>query len=618
MCGIGGVLSFNGRPDPDVGAAMTDCMFHRGPHDKGIHADGPILLAHRRLSILDLSDAGHQPMSNRDGSVWIVFNGEIYNFQELKDDLTGHSFRSNTDTEVLLHMYDEYGTDCLSRLRGMFAFAIWDDEAEQLFLARDRTGQKPLFYYHDENGMRFGSTIKTILSDPRVPARADEAAIWSFLQYHYVPSPDTGFKGVQRLEPGEYMIVSEDSIRKESYWNLSFQTQSNATPEKLMDRLRNRLREATRLRMRSDVPVGVFLSGGIDSTITTGLMSDLTDDPVKTYSVGFEQESHNELEFANLVADAYDTDHHEYTVSPDAVELLPEIIEHYEMPFGDTSVIPTYYVSEKAGQDIRVALTGDAGDENFAGYTRYTYDQICSIVSRVPSPLRRAARAVLAGMDEVVDGPEQVHYARRMVEIADADPDVRYAHFVTHLFDESFQDVWAGEQQADKLAWFRSHYDQTDGPERLDRVLQFDIRTYLPDDLLVKIDRATMAHSLEARSPFLDHTVLELCARIPAKYKWRRGEKKWILKRAFEDLVPDPVIKREKQGFGVPVHQWFRSGLREHGREMVERHGQREVFNSAVLETLFAEHVNDGVDNGHHLWDLLILDRWYRRYIDDR
>jgi asparagine synthase (glutamine-hydrolysing) len=370
--------------------------------------------------------------------------------------------------------------------------------------------------------------------------------------------------------------------------------------------------------MRSDVPVGVFLSGGIDSTITTALMSKMVDRPVKTYSVGFEKESHNELEFANLVADTYDTDHYEYTVSPDATELLPEIIEHYEMPFGDTSVIPTYYISKMAGKDISVALTGDAGDENFAGYTRYTYDQICSLASRIPGQLRRASEAALAGVAEVTDEPNQVHYARRMLEVADTDPEVRYANFVTHLFDERFQSVWAAEEQPmDKLAWFRSHYSQTDGPERLDRVLHFDIRTYLPDVLLMKIDRATMAHSLEARSPFLDHKVLELCANIPAEYKWRRGEAKWLLKRAFRDIIPDLIIKREKQGFGVPVHDWFRSGLREHGRDAVDRLGQRDPFDPAVLDTLFQEHIDQNADNGHHLWDFLILDRWYRRYIDN-
>nr|WP_276279667.1 asparagine synthase (glutamine-hydrolyzing) [Halorussus sp. DT72] len=595
---------------------MNECMDHRGPDAEGVYASGPALLAHRRLSILDLSEAGRQPMANGDGTVHIVFNGEIYNYKELRDRVDDYSFRSETDTEVLLHLYEEYGTDCLQYLRGMFAFAIWDERAERLFLARDRLGQKPLFYRDTDDGFWFASSIKAILADDDVSARPDHDAIRSYLNYQYVPTPKTGFRGIERLAPGEYAVVSEGGTTRDRYWSLSYRNQSSKSPSRLADELRDRLREATRLRMRSDVPVGVFLSGGIDSSVVAALMDDVADDPIGTYSIGFDKEAYDELEFAREVADAYGTDHHEYEVTPDSMDVLPEIIDQYEMPFGDPSALPTYYVSQVASEDITVALTGDAGDENFAGYDRYTWDRVVSLARQIPRPVRRLGAKTLRSMPRPVREQRHAHLARRTLEIANGDPVEQYSRFICHATGEQLERVWDGPVPDDELAQLRDAFARSDGPTRLDRVTHVDLQTYLPDDLLVKVDRASMAHSLEVRSPFLDHEVVEFAARIPSKYKWRRGEGKWILKRAFEDLLPEKVLTRSKQGFGVPINEWFRGELREFARDNLDSLGARPAFDPDGLRVTLDEHVRGSEDHGYRLWDLVMLEQWYERFID--
>ena len=617
MCGIGGKLSFDERPDSGLGDEMVACMRHRGPDDEGVYASGPIVLAHRRLSILDLTEAGHQPMANADGSVRIVFNGEIYNYRELRSRVSEYQFTSETDTEVLLHLYEEYGTDCLSMLRGMFAFAIWDERDDRLFLARDRLGQKPLFYRHEGGTFWFGSTIKAILADDDVPTRPDLPAIRSFLNYQYVPHPDTGFEGIRQLSPGEYAVVSEDGLVTETYWDASYADQFDADPGTLADRLRTTLRESTRLRMRSDVPVGVFLSGGIDSSVVTALMDDVTDQPIETYSIGFDEQAYDELEFARSVAERFDTNHHEYTVSPDSMEVLPEIVEHYEMPFGDPSAVPTYYVSKLASQDITVALTGDAGDENFAGYDRYTYDRVVSAASKVPSGVRNSVGRGLAALPSTVGDNSPVQQAQRTLELATDDEAERYAPFICHARGPQVEQVWNGPAPDDELARLRKLFADSDGPTRLDRVTNADLKLYLPNALLTKVDRASMAHSIEVRSPFLDHEVVEFAARIPAKYKWRRGEGKWLLKRAFADSLPEMVVERSKQGFGVPVDEWFRGELREFAGEKLDALGARPPFDASGVAQTLQSHVDGRADNGLRIWDLVMLECWYERFIDD-
>ncbi|QSG11360.1 Glucosamine 6-phosphate synthetase [Halapricum desulfuricans] len=616
MCGIGGKLDFEADPPASLGESMAACMPQRGPDDEGVYSDGPVVLAFRRLSILDLSQAGAQPMASDDGLAHIVFNGEVYNYRELREDLNGYSFESGTDTEVVLAAYQEYGIDCLDHLRGMFAFAIWDTQADRLFLARDRLGQKPLFYRHVEDTFWFGSTVKTILSDSAVEAEPDLPAIREFLTYGYVPSPATGFAGISTLEPGEYMLVDRDGLRKDSYWSLSFGEQFDDPPAALAHRLRDELREATRLRMRSDVPVGLFLSGGIDSTIVAALMDSLTDRPVETYSIGFDESAYDELEHARVVADAFDTNHHEYTVTTDSTEVLPELVEEFEIPFGDPSALPTYYVAEVASDDITVALNGDAGDENFAGYDRYRYDRLAGLAGCVPGRLRERVRDIVAELPAGLQRQTPVQHGRRFLRAATGDDVERYAEFICHALDDDLRGLWQGPEPADELATIRAAFDRADGPTRLDALLQVDLGTYLPDDLLVKADRATMAHSVEGRSPFLDHELVEFAARVPAKYKRRDGDGKWLLKRAFEGEIPESILERPKQGFGVPVSEWFRGELRGFAREHLERLGARDPFDRDALQGLLDEHAAGRADHGYRLWDLVWLELWYERFID--
>lgn len=615
MCGIGGKLSFNSNPDAGLADAMNDCLRHRGPDVSGAYANGPALLAHRRLSILDLSEAGRQPMANADNTVHIVFNGEIYNYRELRDRVDHYTFQSATDTEVLLHLYEEYGTDCLRHLRGMFAFAIWDENEERLFLARDRLGQKPLFYRHNGESFWFGSTIKAILADDSVTAEPDLPAIREYLTYQYTPHPSTGFRDIHQLRPAEYMLVDRDGVKRNRYWSVSFTEQSSASVSTLTNRLREELREATRLRMRSDVPVGVFLSGGIDSSVVTALMSDLADDPVGTYSIGFDEAAYDELEFAREVADAYGTDHREYTVTPDSMDVLPRLVSEYEMPFGDPSALPTYYVSQVASDDITVVLTGDAGDENFAGYDRYKWDWIASKATRIPEPLRRAGVAGLTSLPDSTQQYRLVRYLCRALEIAGMNEVEQYSQFICHATGEQSERVWDGPKPDDELSFLKRAFDEADAPTQMDQIMHVDLQTYLPNDLLVKVDRASMAHSLEVRSPFLDHEFVQFAARIPAKYKWRRGEGKWILKEAFADELPDSILNREKQGFGVPLNEWFRGELRDFARKKLEILGEREAFDANGLKTQFNEH-QSGEDHGYRIWDLVMLEEWYEQFID--
>lgn len=616
MCGIGGKVSFDERPDAGIINQMNESMFHRGPDAQDGYADGTAVLAHCRLSILDLSEAGRQPMSNADGSIQLVFNGEVYNYRELREDLDHYQFTSETDTEVLLNLYQEYGVDCLNHLRGMFAFAIWDTNKQRVFLARDRLGQKPVFYRVTDDAFWFGSSIKTILADEAVKPAPDYDALGSYLQYQYVPAPHTGFADIRQLEPAEYIMVTEDGVDRGKYWDLSFAEKFSGSPDHVAGLLRDELRESTRLRMRSDVPLGVFLSGGIDSSIVTALMSDLSESPINTYSIGFGEAEYDELDFAEEVAETYGTDHHEYTVEPDSLDVFPELIEHYEMPFGDPSALPTYYVSKIASDDISVALTGDAGDENFAGYDRYTRYNLLTEMKRVPAVLKRAAVSGYYTLPRRLQEWTPLRYLGRGTELSMRDVEEIYAFLICHASEEEVRSIFDGDGtvQTEEL---RRAFAAADGPTYLDNVMAVDIATYLPDDLLVKVDRASMAHSMEVRSPFLDHKFIQFAAHIPAKYKCRRGNQKWILKRAFKHTLPDRVINRSKQGFGVPVAEWFRGELQPLAADALDSLGERSRFDRANLQTVLDDHVTGGQDNGYRLWDLTVLERWFQRYIDE-
>ncbi len=629
MCGIGGKLYFDpARPaEREVLERMNAVLAHRGPDDAGVYCEGPVGLAHRRLSIIDLSPAGHQPMSNEDGSVWIAFNGEIYNFQSLRPDLAqrGHRFRSNSDTEVIVHLYEEYGTDCLRFLRGMFAFAIWDAPRRRLFLARDRLGKKPLCYQHDAEALRFASEAKAILQDPDVEARPHPASLSEYLAFGYVPSPGSAFQGFRKLPPGHFLTCCEGRITVERYWRLRRDRKEMRSEEEWCEGIRERLEEAVRLRLISDVPLGAFLSGGIDSSAVVAMMSRASSRPVKTFSIGFEEPEYDEARFAREVAQRFGTEHHELVVRPDAVAILPKLAWHYDEPFGDSSAVPTYYVAEMTRRHVTVALNGDAGDESFGGYDRYVASLLAAKFDAWPGS--RGARRVLRW------GLQYWHPAgrrtsllcrgRRFLDGLTEPPERRYARWFCHFHGDRRRELLTPEFRAaagdgDELATMLDLYRDTDAPDFGEATLGVDAALYLPDDLLVKVDIASMAHSLEARSPFLDHEFMEFAATIPFNLKVRGRVKKYILKRALHGLLPDSILHRPKMGFGVPIDRWLRHELRDLVSDTLlsPRALQRGYFDAAVVRRMVDEHVR-GAANWHYLlWTLLMLELWHRTYID--
>jgi asparagine synthase (glutamine-hydrolysing) len=628
MCGIGGKLYFDpARPvEREVLERMNAVLAHRGPDDAGIYCQGAVGLAHRRLSIIDLSPAGHQPMSNEDGTIWIVFNGEIYNFQDLRPDLVrrGHRFRSRTDTEVILHLYEEHGVGCLESLRGMFAFAIWDAPRRQLFLARDRLGKKPLCYQQDAEAFRFASEAKAILQDPGVEARPDPAGISHYLTYGYVPSPGSAFRGMRKLPPAHYLVCRDGKVEVARYWRLRRDRKLEHSEEEWCQQIRSRLDEAVRLRLISDVPLGAFLSGGIDSSAVVAMMSHAAG-AVKTFSIGFDEPEYDELRYARLVAERFGTEHHELVVRPDAAAVLPKITWHYDEPFGDSSAVPTYYVAEMTRRHVTVALNGDAGDENFGGYDRYVANLLAASFDRWPGAglLRRAIRWGLRLWPQGGRRTSLLTRGRRFLDGLTEVPERRYARWFCHFYGDRKDELLSPEFRAsldgkDALDLLLAAYRESDAPDFVDATLGVDAALYLPDDLLVKVDIASMAHSLEARSPFLDHEFMEFATTIPSDLKVRGRTKKYILKRALSDLLPHEILDRPKMGFGVPIDHWLRHELRDlaHDTLLGPRCLARGYFRRATVERLLDEHVG-GKANWHYLlWTLLMLELWHRTYVD--
>jgi asparagine synthase (glutamine-hydrolysing) len=629
MCGISGKLYFDpGRPvESQVLERMNAALGHRGPDDAGVHCDGPVGLAHRRLSIIDLSPAGHQPMANEDDTIWIVFNGEIYNFPSLRPDLLrrGHRFRSNSDTEVILHLYEEHGPDCLRFLRGMFAFAIWDAPRRQLFLARDRLGKKPLCYQHDTTAFRFASEVKAILQDPQVEARPDAGGMLQYLTYGYVPGAWSAFQGVQRLPPGHYLTCRDGHVEVVRYWRLRRDRKAQRSEEEWCHEIVARLEEAVRLRLVSDVPLGAFLSGGIDSSAVVALMSRATTGPVKTFSIGFEEPEFDELAYARQVATLFATEHHELVVRPDAAAVLPKLAWHYDEPFADSSAVPTYYVAEMTRRHVTVALNGDAGDENFGGYDRYVANLLAASFDRLPGSglARGAIRAGLHLLPRAGTRTTTFTRGRRFLEGVAEEPERRYARWFCHFYGDRktalcTPEFLAAGGEADELAALLAAYRDSDALDFGDATLGADVGLYLPDDLLVKVDIASMAHALEARSPFLDHEFMEFVATIPFDLKIRGHTKKYILKRALRGLLPETILHRPKKGFGVPIGRWLRHELKDlvHETLLSPRCLGRGYFRGAMIRRMVDEHVRGAAGWHYHLWTLLMLELWHRTYID--
>src|SRR5882762_3233532 len=604
---------------------MCESIRHRGPDEDGFYFNDGVGLAMRRLSIIDLK-GGQQPIHNQAKTAWIVFNGEIYNYPELREHLEklGHTFYTNCDTEAIIHAYDRYGTDCPKYLRGMFALAIWDEAKKDLFLARDRIGKKPLLYSEVEGGIVFGSEFSSLLLHPSISREVEPDAIDAYLSFMCVPAPLTAFKKIRKLEPGHWLRWHAGEVTIERYWQPDFSKKLDIGEEEAGERALEVLRDAVRVRLMSEVPLGAFLSGGVDSSAIVALMSELSSEPVKTFSIGFEEQDFSELHHARRVAEHLGADHHEFIVRPDALEVLPTLVEHYGEPYADSSAIPTYYVSRETRRHVTVALNGDGGDECFAGYERYAAMSLAEKYLKLPGVLRKS---LIDQAIEMLPSSEQrrirARDAKRFVQAASLPKVDRYMRWIS-VFDSGAKDDLYSEafrQQMDHVgsaALVEPWFAKANGAGIVDAALLADTMTYLPNDLLTKVDIATMAVSLEARSPFLDHEVIEFAASLPEKLKLRGLTTKDLLKRVLRKLLPSENLNRRKMGFGVPVGHWFRGKLEPFLRETIlsEKALKRDLFKPEAVKRLVELHVRGERDYSHQLWTLLMLELWFERFID--
>ncbi len=627
MCGIVGIANTNSRAaSRETLERMNRCIVHRGPDEDGFFLRENIGLAMRRLSIIDLA-GGQQPIFSEDKTKAIVFNGEIYNFQELKADLKkrSHKFHTNSDTEVIVHLYDEYGADCVNYLRGMFAFAVWDETDKSLFIARDRVGKKPLLYSHQPNGdLIFGSEFTALLTHPSVSREVDYAAIDSYLSYLCVPAPQTAFQQIRKLEPAHWLRWKDGKIETQRYWQPDFSRKIKISEVEAIEETTRILREATKLRMISEVPLGAFLSGGVDSSLIVALMAQESSQPVKTFSIGFEEQDFSELKYAKRVAEHVGAEYNEFVVKPDALEVLPKLVEHYGEPYADSSAIPTYYVAKETRKFVTVALNGDGGDESFAGYERHAAMRIAELYHRLPAVLRKTLIEKPINLFPTSEMKKsRVRDAKRFLQAANLPKTERYFRWMSifnrdakkALYTREFAETVAGENPSVFLDdWFA----RANGAGILDATLLTDQMTYLPNDLLVKVDIASMANSLEARSPFLDHKVIEFAASLPENLKMRRFETKSLLKKAAAKLVPREVIYRRKMGFGVPVGNWFRGEMKNFVRDILlsEKSLNRGIAKREIVETYVKEHTEAERDHTFQIWTLLMLELWFQRFID--
>ena len=627
MCGIVGQIQLD--PDRHVEAEaihrMADIITHRGPDGEGVWIHGQVGLGHRRLKIIDLSDAAKQPMGNADGSLWITFNGEIYNYRELRGGLEteGVRFRSNSDTEVLLSMYERHGFDCLQHLIGMFAFAIWDDRKKLLFAARDRMGQKPFFYTQTKTSFLFGSEIKSILVHNDVPREPDQVALQKYLSLQFVPHPLTAFAGIKRLPHAHYLVWKDGQLTLERYWKIRYLPKLKMSEEEINEELVNRLEIATQSQMISDVPLGAFLSGGVDSSGVVAMMARNSSEKVKTFSIGFEEEGFSELPYAKEVSHLFNTEHHEFVVRPDAVSILPQLVWHYNEPFADSSAVPTWYVAKMTREYVTVALNGDAGDENFGGYLRHLALFLANGYAHLPRGLRKLLRSARRLIPDAIGRKGRFRLVKRFLETSLLSPAEMYALWISHFSFERKQELCTPEfLRSGSGEWatqdvLASFWD-TDADGWAERAMAVDLDLGLPDDLLVKIDVATMAHGLEGRSPMLDHRFVEFAASIPRQFKVRGLQKKYILREAFRSFLPSSILDRCKQGFAVPIGSWFRGPLREMAHDVLlsERARKRGYFRTKAIENLLRIHFQKERNEEHRIWNLLMFELWHRQFVD--
>lgn len=630
MCGIAGAAwNADGRPVcAEVIDRMTDALQHRGPDGRGTYYhrfdDGSgIGLGHRRLAIVDL-DGGRQPQCNEDETIWITFNGEIYNYRELRKDLElrGHRFRTDSDTETIVHLYEDYGIKCVEHLRGMFAFAIWDSNERTLFLARDRLGQKPVVYSKQGGGILFGSEIKSILQVPGVRREVDPDALNQYLTLGYVLHPRTMFRGIKKLPPAHFARFKNGQLTLKRYWEPKYNLESNRTTGELREELRYQLTEAVKLRLMGDVPIGAFLSGGIDSTTIVGLMQSLLPRPAQTFTMGFAESNFDESPFAREAATHLGTDHRELQVDPASANLLPTLTWHFDEPFADSSIIPTFGLAGATRSHVKVALTGDGGDELFAGYPRYQTIEKLGSFDRLPLVVRNMIANKSWQWLPGSEGQRSLLARLRFrMDILRQQPDRRYVNWVAYfkrsrrieMLSNSFLRQVRGRPE-DVLIWAMQRSRRSPG----ERAMHCDLQTYLPGDLLTKIDITSMAHGLECRSPFMDHRVVELAMSIPFQNHRDRRVAKPMLTRTFSDMIPKRLQGRSKMGFTVPLDNWFRGPLHSLAKDMLlkGRATERGYFRMEAVRRLLREHQTGAWNHGAKLWTLVCLEQWHRDYID--
>jgi asparagine synthase (glutamine-hydrolysing) len=634
MCGISGELRFRGQPPVERQAtlAMRDELLHRGPDSEGVYVDpqGRAALGFRRLRIIDLSANASQPMSNEDGSVWVAFNGEIYNYRKLREGLVarGHQFRSHSDTETIVHLYEEKGADAIADLDGMFALAIWDERRGRLLLARDRAGKKPLFYYRDAQRLAFSSEMKSFFAHPEIDMDVDPEAVPYYFIYGYVPSPHTFYRHTRQLEPGTLMTIDADGeVAQRTYWSfpsvpavrepMSIPSRGVAT-----ERVRELVTAAVERRLESDVPLGAFLSGGVDSSIIVGLMSQMMKEPVKTFSIGFEGDpAYDETSYARVVAKRFGTDHTEFKVTPSDVDLVEKLIWHHDGPFGDSSAVPTYIVSQLTRQHVTVVLTGDGGDELFAGYIRF-YAAVLS--EQLPKSFGRMMHGVLGALPTPPNDRHPMARAQRFfknMSLPFYERITRWNSLFYADLDRLLQpDFVRSLPPIDPLRYMASSLGAMEPLTPLGRVLHVNFTSYLLDDLLVKMDRCSMANSLEARAPFLDRELIEYVVTLPDHYKLEGRRTKAILKDAFADLLPPEIQTRGKMGFGVPLGTWFRGDLRSYLGDLLLAPNARYTpyVSPAYVHDLVERHLSRRENLGNQLWSILCFELWLRLLADWR
>ena len=628
MCGIAGVFELDRgmRVDPAIIGSMNDSIRRRGPDDAGAMVEGNIGLGMRRLSIIDV-DGGRQPIVNEDGTLTIVFNGEIFNHQSLQDGLRkrGHAFKTRSDTETILHLFEEEGPACLRHLRGMFAIAIWNSRTRSLFIARDRLGIKPLHYAYDGHRFVFGSEIKAVLRHPAVHPTIDWTAADAFFTYGFIPAPCTIYREIRKLRPGYFMIVDEHGLRQERYWDVSFERKLTGSAEDIGSEFIERLRESVEMRMLSEVPLGAFLSGGVDSSLIVALMAERSSQPVKTFTIGFGGSAGDFLDerpFAREISDRYRTVHQQFEVQPAVEEALDVALDAFDEPFADDSLIPTHHICRLARQHVTVALTGLGGDENFAGYERHLGFSLSTMVDRAPwRQMMRAAGPFVRSLRESAGGHYRINHAKRFIEAAGLEPSQRWQSYQAIAPQSQRRSMYLPDIAADvdfdavdRMG--RYHYESAAGADPVDRALYQDLKFYLPDDILALTDRVGMWHSLELRVPFVDHTIVEYCAQIPSALKLARGQKKVLLKQAARPLLPASVLDHRKQGFASPMAMWLRGSLKGFVQSALR---PAEVVRSGVL---MPEHVQQCLTahderrslNDKQIFSMLMFERWWKRH----